>query len=329
MFLLAYATDPNGWKKVEADFAVASDVFSALASGFSWHATRAVERGLLRGYVQREERRNDIRGRVRFADQIARSAGLPIPVSLGYDEFTEDVSENRMLRTASELLLLLPRIPLEARQRLQRLRIALESVDPLIQWRGIKAPPITRLNARYETALRLAELILASASISANAGGVRSTTFVFDMNKVFEAFVTIAFRASMRRYGGVVKDQVTPHSLDEGGALKLKPDLSWWTGSDCRAVLDAKYKAIDDGLMRHGDAYQMLAYCTAYGLSRGYLVYAKDAGAQTRTHHVRNTMQQIVVETLDVEQKPDDLLRSVDALASRVVTDARSELRAA
>jgi 5-methylcytosine-specific restriction enzyme subunit McrC len=329
MFLLAYATDPNGWKKLEADFSVARDVFSALASGFSWHATRAVERGLLRGYVHREERRNDIRGRIRFADQIARSRGLPIPISLGYDEFTEDVSENRILRTASELLLLLPRIPLEARQRLQRLRVVLESIDPITQWRGIKAPPITRLNARYEAALRLAELILASASISANAGGVRSTTFVFDMNKVFEDFVTIAFRASMRPYRGVVKDQVTPHSLDEGGALKLKPDLSWWIGSDCRAVLDAKYKAIDDGLMRHDDAYQMLAYCTAYDLSRGYLVYAKDSGAKPRIHHVRNTQQQIVVETLDVEQEPDELLRSVDSLATRIVTDVHAELRAA
>jgi len=53
-------------------------------------------------------------------------------------------------------------------------------------------------------------------------------------------------------------------------------------------------------------------------------------GAETvALHHVRNTQQEIVVQTLDVEQKPEDLLRSVAALAARVVTNARPELRAA
>ena len=35
------------------------------------------------------------------------------------------------------------------------------------------------------------------------------------------------------------------------------------------------------------DAYQMLAYCTALGLDRGYLVYAKDAGETDRSHQSR------------------------------------------
>jgi 5-methylcytosine-specific restriction enzyme subunit McrC len=74
--------------------------------------------------------------------------------------------------------------------------------------------------------------------------------------------------------------------------------------------------------MRHPDAYQMLAYCTAYGLDRGYLVYAKDSGAEPRVHRVRNTGQEIVVVTLDVEKEPDDLLADVHALARRVAVEA-------
>ena len=322
MFLLAYATNEQGWKNVIANFEAVDDVISALASGFSWHATWAVDRGLLRGYVGREEQRVDIRGRVDFAAQISRAAGLPIPVHVSYDDFTDNVRENRMLRTTAELLLLLPRIPLQARRRLQRLRAVLDQVEPLAAWRNAQAPPITRLNARYEPALRLAELILGSTSISALSGAVRSTTFVFDMNKVFEDFVTAAFRSEMSRFGGVVQDQVKPYSLDEAGALPLKPDLSWWVGPTCRAVLDAKYKAIEGGLMQHPDAYQMLAYCTAYGLPRGYLVYAKDSGTDARTHTIRHSGQEIVVATLDVEKDPDDLLADVALLAKRVADDA-------
>jgi 5-methylcytosine-specific restriction enzyme subunit McrC len=87
-------------------------------------------------------------------------------------------------------------------------------------------------------------------------------------------------------------------------------------------VLDAKYKSIDEGLMYHPDAYQMLAYCTAYGLPRGYLVYARDSGAESRTHTVRRSGQEIVVFAVDVEKEPEELLADVRALADRVALDA-------
>ena len=93
-------------------------------------------------------------------------------------------------------------------------------------------------------------------------------------------------------------------------------------GGRCRAVLDAKYKAIESGVMRHPDAYQMLAYCTAYDLPRGYLVYAKDSGATERVHKVRNFGPEIVVRAIDVEKEPADLLVEVDELAGDVARAA-------
>src|SRR5947207_2655790 len=82
-----------------------------IVGGFPWHATWAIDRNLLHGYLHRDERRVDIRGRVRFGDQIARSGGLPLPVEVSYDDFTEDILENRMLKTATLLLLRFPRVP--------------------------------------------------------------------------------------------------------------------------------------------------------------------------------------------------------------------------
>jgi 5-methylcytosine-specific restriction enzyme subunit McrC len=178
---------------------------------------------------------------------------------------------------------------------------------------------VTRLNEHYAPALALAELVLRNLSLSEKSGNLTSSTFVFDMNKVFEDFVTAAFTAAMRKHGGAVRPQVGEYSLDEGSALRLKPDIGWWDGGRCLAVLDAKYKAIDDGVLRHDDAYQMLAYCSAYGLDRGYLVYAKDTGLEPRTHIVRNIGTKIIVVALDVEQEPEELLRQVDALGLRVV----------
>ena len=328
MFLLSYAVDPNGWRTQQADFDKDDELFAAIAHGFSQHAVVALERGLLRGYIRIEEYRNDIRGRVMFERLIARG-GLPMPAPVAYDEYTEDILENRILRTATQLLLRLPRVSADARRRLQRIQAILEAVSPLQQWRNVKAPPITRLNDRYATALHLAELVLAGATPSTQVGGVRSTTFVFDMNKVFEDFLTTAFREAMRGRGGDVRDQVSEIALDEANVLRLKPDLSWWRDGKCAAVLDAKYKAISSGLMPNADAYQMLAYCTAYHLPRGYLVYARDQGEESRTHVIRNTDKQIVVTSIDVELEPDKVLLQVRGLADQVVAGVQPVVLAA
>jgi 5-methylcytosine-specific restriction enzyme subunit McrC len=330
MFLLAYAADQRGWRNIVAPFEQERDEVAAVASGFAWHASRALERGPIRGYRRREERADALRGRVRFADQIARGAGLPIPLEIAYSDYTPDVLENRMLLTAASLLLRLPRVATSARRRLMHVRAQLENVQMLRDWRGVRAPDVTRLNEHYRPALALAELVLRNLSISQETGGIQATTFVFDMNKVFEDFVTAAFTDAMRPYGGTVRAQGGEYSLDLGSRLKLKPDIGWWDGHRCLAILDAKYKAIDEGLMRNGDAYQMLAYCTAYDLRRGYLVYAKDTGVEPTTHVIRHAGTEIVVAPLDVEAEPEALLAQVRQLADSVAAGVgATERRAA
>src|SRR6185437_7631772 len=50
LFLLAYSLDPKGWHRSVVRLAEERDVIDALANGFAWHAERALDRGLLRGY---------------------------------------------------------------------------------------------------------------------------------------------------------------------------------------------------------------------------------------------------------------------------------------
>lgn len=322
LFLLGYAHDPAGWRQQRAAFGHAEGLLGAMAEGFSHLALHALEGGVLHGYVLREDQVVQLRGRVRFAEQIARAGGMPLPTHVAYDDFTSDVLENRMLLTASLLLLRLPRITPSARRRLMRIRSVLLDVAPLTEWREIAAPPITRLNHRYGPALRLAEIVLHAASLTDAQGDTRSTTFVFDMNVIFEDFLTVAFREAMRAHGGVVKAQHRGFTLDEDGELALRPDLTWWVDGAVRAVLDAKYKAIDAGVMRNGDAYQMLAYCIAYGLPRGYLIYARDSGEVSRTHLIPRSGHRIVVSAIDVEQEPEAVLAEVAALAAAVLREA-------
>src|SRR3954454_7916197 len=54
-FLLSYALDPSGWRQADATFDEADDVTEAVASAFATHAGRALDRGVLRGYVHVED----------------------------------------------------------------------------------------------------------------------------------------------------------------------------------------------------------------------------------------------------------------------------------
>jgi len=320
LFLLAYARDPRGWKDQPAEFATAPDLLDAIAAGFSLHALRAVERGLLRGYVHVEERSSAVRGRIRFGDQISRSASLPLPVEISYDDYTADVVENRILKSAAAVLLRLPRLPALARRRLLGLRALLDEVAYLERPHEVRMPLMTRLNERYRPALRLAELILRASSLDAARGKLASVAFVFDLNRVFEDFLSTALREALQPRGGEVRLQATD-SLDDDRRLPIRPDVVWFHGGRPRAVVDAKHKALRPAGMPNADAYQMLAYCTALGLPRGYLVYAKDSAEGVQDLAVKNTECEICVRALDVELPPKELLDQVAVLSDELAAD--------
>jgi 5-methylcytosine-specific restriction enzyme subunit McrC len=325
LFLLGYASDPRGWKRDSADFEAAPQLFDAIANAFSTHALRVVEQGLLRGYVQIDERLRGIRGRIRFGDQISRSA-LPIPVEVSYDDYTADIAENRILKAATVALLRLPRVPPPARRRLLKLRAVLDEVALPDRPRELEPPRPTRLNERYRPALRLAHLILRSSSLGAAAGPIAAVAFAFDMNRVFEDFLSISLREAMRPHGGEVRFQAGT-VLDERGRVPIRPDVTWFAAGSPRAVVDAKHKALDSSSPPNQDVYQLLAYCTALRLPRGYLVYAKQGAEKIGEIEIRNADCKVCVRTVDLELEPDALLGQVARLGAEIA--ARAPLPAA
>jgi 5-methylcytosine-specific restriction enzyme subunit McrC len=323
MFLLSYAADPKGWRRVGPLFGLEDELFAAVVHGFAVHAERALSPAPLRGYVGVEDRALTLRGRLRVGDQIARHPGLPLPLEITYDDHMADVPENQLVRGAAELLLRLHGIPQTARRRLLRVRAALEDVEPTRPSPAVRAPARTRLNERYAGALALAELILRGTSITTTAGGRSSVEFLFDMNKVFEDFISASLSTALERHGGRVTAQHSGTTLDEGRNVRLIPDLTWWAQSQCRAIIDAKYKSIADARTPNADVYQMLAYCTAFGLDRGHLVYARDAGEHSREHVIRNVGTQVHVHAIDVEREPAVVLGQVEDLATAIASMER------
>ncbi|TLS47426.1 restriction endonuclease [Streptomyces montanus] len=320
-FLLGYALDPGAhWGHGDGDVLVGGhdDLLPAIAHAFERQTERALRRGLLQGYQHTEDALSVLRGRIRESEQMRRRYGIPVPVEVGFDEYTVDIPENRLLLAAVDRLVRLPGISGDIRGRLLRLRRRLDGVDclrrgaPLPEW----AP--SRLNKRYVPALRLAELILREASIEQRGTDTAVSGFLLDLAKVFEDFVSMALREALRPLGGRCRFQAH-HHLDEAAAVLLKPDLVWYDDAGRPlGVADAKYKAEKEKEGHpNADLYQMLAYCTVLGLPSGHLVYAQGR-APMASHRVREAGVVITRHGLDLDQDPTVVLAGMARIAEHV-----------
>jgi 5-methylcytosine-specific restriction enzyme subunit McrC len=316
LFLLGYARDPKGWRDEDPAFAEADNLVEALVRAFARQTERALARGLLQGYRSTEDAQPTIRGRIREADQLRRRFALPLPVEVRYDDYTTDITENQLLRTAARRLLRVPGVSGDSTRRLRRVLALTRDVNDLPSaW---ARPPVTRtrLNQRYFPAVRLAELALRATSPEFTPGTGQGIAFLFDMNKVFEDFITAELGAALRRHGGQVKAQ-HPHALDVAGQLTIQPDLTWWSQDRCLAVADIKYKSLADHRLPEDDIYQLLAYCTALRVAEGHLIYAR-GDAEPTTYVIGEAATRLVVSTVDLDQPPGPLLAELDRLAARI-----------
>jgi len=322
-FLLGYSLDPKGgWRDGVVEVAEHRDLLPALAHAVERQVDRALRQGLLQDYRATEESALVVRGRIREAEQIRRRFGATLPVEVAYDEFTTDIAENRILRTAVERLLRLPGVPRDVRRRLLHQRARLADVTPVVRGQLLPVWQPSRLNSRYHQALHLARVVLDGASAEHARGGVRIDGFLFDMNKLFEDFVTVALREAFRGSTHVARFQ-DPHHLDEAAEIRMRPDLVLYTMDGTpSAVADAKYKAGKRGGYPEADLYQMLAYCTALGLREGHLVYAKGAAAHA-AHRVRHAGIVIHQHALDLDQQPAGVLADIAAVSRQMASDLR------
>ncbi|GIH69770.1 McrC family protein [Sphaerimonospora thailandensis] len=323
LFLLGYSRSLRGWRQEEVHAGEHRDLLPALAHAFARGARRALDRGMLQGYREIEESAQVVRGRIREAEQIRRRYGLPLPMEVRYDEFTVDIAENRLLLAATTRLLCLPGLAEPTRKTLRHVLARLAGVSPLVRGAPLPTWHANRLNIRYHTALRLAELVLRGRSYELDDGtAVRVDGLLFEMWRVFEDFVTVALSEAFQPYGGRSSPQDRLHHLDEDRRVALRPDLVRYAVGpggieQPAAVVDAKYKisAGPDG--HNGDLYQMLAYCTVLGLSCGHLVYAK-GDAEPYRHVVRRAGIEISRHALDLTLPPTELLAAVAELAANI-----------
>ena len=288
-----------------------------LALALAAAARRAFSRGLLHGYRTEEEALHTVRGRIRFADQIRQRYGIPLPIEVRYDEFTDDITENQLVKAAAIRLGGMRLRSQQARRNLGWIAAMLENVSSVESFpKDVPDVRFDRINEHYRGVVGLSRLILRHSAFESERGVVRATGFLMDMNTLFQEFLTVALRETLGLTERVFREK-NIDTLDVDGKVKLRPDLTWWHGRECQFVGDAKYKGIENESVPNADLYQLLAYVTALNLPGGLLIYAQGK-AETATYTVRNSGRRLEVAALNLGGSLDAVLKRVDVLAERV-----------
>jgi 5-methylcytosine-specific restriction enzyme subunit McrC len=281
-------------------------------------AEKATLQGVMQGYVARDESLRTIRGRVRMSDQVTHRPGMVYPVEVTYDEYTVDIAENRILRSALRRMLAVPRLEASVRRRLLHLDTKLAEVSPMNRGEQLPEWSPNRLNAGYVPALRISEIILHNAIAEAGEGRLHVASFVVDLAKVFEDFVTIALTEALRKFPGRARRQYRAY-LDEKhrdldvNRIKMFVDVVHEVERMPVLIFDAKYKAASpNGQYPNADHYQMLAYATALGLRHAWLVYAGRGKVTYR--NLLNSKIRTVEFPIDLSGTPREVLERVDSV---------------
>ena len=256
-----------------------------------------------------------------------------MPIEVAYDEYTEDIEQNRLLKTAIHRLVSHPH-PLrwQIRREVRRLRPAFDMVRLGSYARAGAVPEVrhTRLDEHYRPAVELARLIIENSSLELFEGKVAGASFLIDMNQVFEQFLYVALgealglgEESMEVVAGAWNlDRQDGRIYDGARPLMVATRFRWNAGISLPCFVgDAKYKRLDEPGFRHADIYQMLAYCTAADLPSGLLIYAagEDEPSEYRINHAGKTIE---VTALDLSGTPAAILGEVSRLAERVSAHA-------
>jgi 5-methylcytosine-specific restriction enzyme subunit McrC len=290
-----------------------------LIDGVAYFAIRLIDsatmRGLVHGYVAREERMRTIRGRL-LVEEFARRPWAAAEPQCRYDDFTADIVENQLFRCTLQAMLSWPQLAPQVRREALRLMGRFEGVSDTPATRHSVPVAVTRLNEHYEDAMRLSRLVLQAMSLSHEAGDQQANSLMVDMDDLFRRW--IVQELDLRLAPDLRIDGDEDVWLDEARAVTMTPDLVVRRGSDVVLVGDAKYSVGADGYLASRDYLELIAYTAAMGQPTGLLVHCNSDRSPESEIVIRNAGTRILCRPIRLDGSYAAVCRSLDALADLV-----------
>lgn len=297
----------------------------------------AVRRGRPRLYVRQEDDLPALRGRLDVTRQFTVHAANPSRLACRFDELSEDIPLNRIMKAAVVYLRKATRNSGLAR-RLQELSFVYGDVSDcpvsMLPWDQVQ---LDRTNRRWQGLLEMARLFLTSRYQTTTSGRGSGFCLLFEMSALFEDYVGRRLHRELQGSGLNVSLQggrlfCLEHADTGKGRFQTRPDILIRRGREVVHILDTKWKRISPAASEptHGvsqaDVYQMMAYAQLYHCPKVTLLYphhfglGEASGLQT-SFRISENVSRIEVATVDLLDRKSGQLAALMAVGNASVSE--------
>lgn len=313
-----------------------ANLLELLIEGFVTELLGLLGRGLQQYYVEQDENCKMLRGKLLFSEHIKHNSARQDRFFVRHDEMSSDHVLNQILNETCKTLLGSVR-GVALRKKLVQCLDYFQHVRPLaLRTHHFDRLVLTRQTAHWGPSLEFCRLVYHGLAPDMHAGPRRYLTLLFDMNALFEGYVTALCQRMIQTHEGMGDYTCVPQGkgqrmylLCEGGGerktrqhLHLKPDIMLTHPDRPPIVMDTKWKILrKEGSRRQHvsreDLYQMFGYAHRFQSVRNILLYPRPEGVEMcwrQNFEIPHTGSEenarIEVHTIDLSEDIRDL-RSV------------------
>lgn len=210
-----------------------------------------LKKGIRKYYSVEEDNLTYLKGKILFSQHIKYNATRQDKFYVEYGNFTENIAENRILKTACKYLL--KETKNENNKSLLR-RFALEfgDVDECINLdKDLSKIKSNRLFSHYDEPLKFAEYIIRKKNYIPTHGKCKLPALLFPLHTMFEDYIEKLLREFRKENNNILYDiysQYNKHhllNLNDKFVTKMDFVLKAHNDEKKALILDAKYKLID------------------------------------------------------------------------------------
>lgn len=285
--------------------------------------------GKSRDYRQRDDNLGVIKGKLLVNQQLRINLHHRERLYCQFDELTDDILLNRIIKYTLQLLLPKCRSS-RVRNRLMELLVRFGDIsDQCISTDDFRHLSLNRTSQRYSIVLDWCRLFILGRSPDVMAGEQPLLAILFDMNVLFERWLAAVLRPKAHQVGLTVREQSPRKWLAyredlEQQVFQTKPDISLLDAEGhVIKILDAKWKLLLADESKLGisqqDLYQLSAYANLYSINRIGIVYPRQGGLNSYYQLTLPGREQVKLDVHCVDLDVDaETLESMLSLDSRV-----------
>lgn len=232
-----------------------------------------LKRGLDKSYVEIQDDYPGIKGKINFNSTLNKQLFWQGKANCSFDEFSDDVLHNQILKTTLSRLLSYPDLDTKLREEVRECYFRFQHVHEIsLSITHFDKVKIHRNNYAYDLLLRIARMIFENSTVDEKSGEFKFLDFTRNekaMAALFEDFVRNFYAKEQMRYKvrrEDIKWQAEPIDDSDINLLpKMQTDISLESFNH-KLVIDTKYYQntmsayYDSEKFHSGNLYQLHAY---------------------------------------------------------------------